>query len=1152
MTKAAEKGEQLRVYILGQTRVEVDGTPFRFKAVRKVLPLLGYLALRNRGPVGREQIAFTLWPDDEEESALANLRRNIYLLTRALPPSAPKRPWLLVDAADVQWNPEAEVWLDVIEFERLANEPQLESAEGAAALYAGELLDGHYEDWIFSERERLRSIYVRILGQLVDDRRRKRDLGSAIGFARRILAADAWREDTLRTLMSLRYESGDGAGALAEFDAFAKRLRQEMSVEPMPETVAVRERIARNAELVEPLAPSEDAPVAHLDRRALPFVDRENELSQLRTAWSRASRRAGGFVLAGGEAGIGKTRLLDEFAYEVENQGARVLRGMTGVPEAAPYQALAEAFASVLPVLVKIALNPIWLAAIAQVVPELRARRNDLPALPGLPADREQTRLQEAFVATLEAIGRGRPTLVVLEDLHHAGEATLAAIEEIARRTSGSTVMLVATYREDETTRSHPLRRLRRRLSERGLVQFLSPTPLPRSAIDQLVELVPALTAAGKNVANALQERSEGNALFLSEAIRDILEGGDGTGTGVRATISARLARLGGEARTFADSAAVAGVTFDVELVRDVTSWTEDVALEALDELLDRSIVREAGSSKRYSYEFSHRLVQTTIYDELPEEVRIRRHRRVARVLEERSGTSSADLAFHYERGRVPGLAARHYLSAAEAALALGATDDALAYDTRGLALAEDSALRLPLLFLRERLHGLRGERGAQLEDLDLLALIEPSLGDRDARLEILIRRAALDRATGRIEDERQWLDHLHSAVAEGAGTAWELRAGLAEAQRDLATAAYPDATLQATRARQLAEDAGDRTGLLEALCILAEAAARQGRLEDAEAYLGEAQHTATAIGRREALARATTQAMRGAAARQAYPEAKVLSESALSIYREIGDRLGEAETLNALALIESRLGDLVAEQRSLASAIAVCESIGNRQGLANAYLESARLELRLGRLANAELLLIRASEAYEALNDARGRTNCDVNLSFIAAARGDFGTARARGEAALADARRLGIPMSEAVALGNMGIVERQAGNLDFAIAHLEHAIAMRSALRSIDLLEDRVELAFAMLLAKREDDALQLAEELARAPQAEVAGLVWPFYLPWVIAQIFASRAERSADAKQFGERAVRELGEYASVMDPDARDAFLALPLSRKILS
>ncbi len=1147
MAKAAEKGEQLRVSVLGQTRMELDGEPFRFKAVRKVLPLLGYLVLHNRGPVSRDQIAFTLWPDEEEETALANLRRNIYLLTRALPPAPAKRPWLLVDAADVQWNPEALVWLDVAEFERLSNEPHIASAEAAIALYAGDLLEGNYEDWIFAERERLRSVYLRVLGQLIDDRRRKRDLKAAIEFARRILAVDAWREDTLRTLLSLRYESGDGAGALAEFDAFAKRLREEMNVAPMPETVALRERIARNAEIEEPPAAPEDAPVEHLERRALPFVDREDEFSQLRTFWSRASRRAGGFVLVGGEAGVGKSRLLDEFAYELEGQGARVLRGTTSLPETSPYQALAEAFRSVLPVLATIAVNPIWLAAIAQVLPELRARRKDLPALPALPADREQTRLQEAFVAAIDAIGRGRPTLVVLEDLHHAGEATLAAVEEIARRTAGSTVMTVATYREDETTRLHPLRRMRRRLSERGLLQFLSPTPLPRSAIDQLVELVPALISAGPGVAAALQERSEGNALFLSEAIRDLLEGGAGAGAGVRATISARVARLGNLARTFAASAAVAGTTFDVDLVRDVTSWSEDQALEALDELLDRSIVREAGASKSYAYEFSHRLVQSTIYEEIPEEVRVRRHRRVARVLEERGESTSADLALHYERGRVPGIAARYYFRAAEAALALGATDDALAYTAQALALAEDAPLRIALLLLRENLHRLSGERAAQLEDLDLLRSLNAGAGDPDAHLEILIRRAALARATGQIDEERRWLDALASDVAERSDPKWQIRLEAAEARRSLAMANYGDATLRATRARELSEQAHDKPSLLEALCILTEVSIRQGRLGDAENLLSAAQQTATDVGRRDALARATMQSVLAATTRQAAPEAKALCESAIAIYREVADRQGEAEAVSALAVIEFRLGNFEASRRSYEQATQLAESIDYEQGIVDASTGLAYVELRLGRLESAETTLLRAREGYSRLNDARGQTNCDNNLSAVALQRNDLKAARQRGEAALQGARRLGLLFAEASALNNIGVAERELGQFEAAIAHIEEALRLAATLRSIDTLDMRIELTKTYLAAARFERAAALAEELTATTPAEASGLLCPFVLPRTIADAFAKAPGKERAAESYRKLAESELASYVSVMDDEQRARFLALPMN-----
>ena len=608
-----------------------------------------------------------------------------------------------------------------------------------------------------------------------------------------------------------------------------------------------------------------------------------------------------------------------------------------------------------------------WLAAIAQVVPELRLRRKDLPALPALPADREQTRLQEAFVAAIDALGRGRPTLVILEDLHHAGEATLAAVEEIARRTAGSTVMTVATYREDETTRMHPLRRMRRRLSERGLLQYLSPTPLPRAAIDQLVDSS-ALVSAGPGVAAALQERSEGNALFLSEAIRDLLEGG-AAGVGVRATISARVGRLGDAARTFAANAAVAGTTFDVDLVRDVTSWSEDQALESLDELLDRSIVREAGASKRYAYEFTHRPVQATIYDEIPEEARVRRHRRVARVLEERGEATSADLAFHYERGRVPGTAARHYFRAAEAALALGATDDALASAERALALADDAELRSSLLLLREDLHRLSGARAAQLEDLDLLRELNAGGRDANVHLEILIRRAALARATGHIDEERRWLDALGESVKHGGDATWQVRLASAEARRSVAMGNYAEAARQAGDARELSEGSGDKAGLLEALCILTEVAIRQGRMADGEALLSAAQQTATDIGRREALARATMQSVLAATTRQAAPEAKALSNPP------------SRSTARSQTVRAKRKRSACSPSSSFASATSSSRG-APRSGDAPRRIDRLRerhrrcqhglayVELRLGRFEGAETTLLRAREGYGRLNE--------------------------------------------------------------------------------------------------------------------------------------------------------------------------------------
>ena len=113
----------------------------------------------------------------------------------------------------------------------------------AVKLYAGDLVEDIYDDWLIAHRERLRGLYFSDLGALIIQMRESRQFQRAIGYATQLLVSDPWREDVIRQLVACRYESGDAAGALAACDEFTKRLRRELAVEPMPETMAVRDAI---------------------------------------------------------------------------------------------------------------------------------------------------------------------------------------------------------------------------------------------------------------------------------------------------------------------------------------------------------------------------------------------------------------------------------------------------------------------------------------------------------------------------------------------------------------------------------------------------------------------------------------------------------------------------------------------------------------------------------------------------------------------------------------------------------------------------------------------------------------------------------------------------------------------------------------------
>src|SRR5207248_10110664 len=138
--------QMLCIHLFGEPRCFLDGEPLKLSAPPKTMPLWAYLLLHRTHPVARETLALTLWPDEPESEVRANLRRHLHHLQRALPPAPPNRPWLLSDAETLCWNPQADAWLDVAEFERLSADPA--RLPEAVELYTGDLLAHVYEDWL--------------------------------------------------------------------------------------------------------------------------------------------------------------------------------------------------------------------------------------------------------------------------------------------------------------------------------------------------------------------------------------------------------------------------------------------------------------------------------------------------------------------------------------------------------------------------------------------------------------------------------------------------------------------------------------------------------------------------------------------------------------------------------------------------------------------------------------------------------------------------------------------------------------------------------------------------------------------------------------------------------------------------------------------
>jgi predicted ATPase/DNA-binding SARP family transcriptional activator len=293
----------LKLHLLGRPLIELDGEPVEGFVSEKALALLGYLALQ-RGNLARQRLAGLFWGDMPGERARANLRMAVYNLQQLLPGH------LQATRLSVAFNRQSAYWLDVEQFDsQLAADSHsllhpIEPLRHTLSLYRGELMQGFYldglpelEEWLLIERERLRQLalegFQRYAGVLMN----AGQYASAVGTLRRLLQLEPWQEAAHRQLMLALARGGDYTAALVQYETCRRLLDEELSVEPMPETTRLYERIRA----------ARDLPFRHnLPSQATPFIGREAVLQELTQMLINPSQR---LVTITGPGGVGKSRL---------------------------------------------------------------------------------------------------------------------------------------------------------------------------------------------------------------------------------------------------------------------------------------------------------------------------------------------------------------------------------------------------------------------------------------------------------------------------------------------------------------------------------------------------------------------------------------------------------------------------------------------------------------------------------------------------------------------------------------------------------------------------------------------------------------------------------------------------------------------------
>src|SRR5499427_1303671 len=455
------------------------------------------------------------------------------------------------------------------------------------------------------------------------------------------------------------------------------------------------------------------------------LVGREAEFAHVQQWWAQALRgeRQVGFVT--GEAGIGKTALVEAFVEHVGGAGALWL----GRGQCIEQYGAGEAYLPVLEALGRLCRGPEgphFLALLGQHAPSWLVQ---MPALLGV-VDREalqrrglgatRDRMLRELAEAVDILTAERPLVLVLEDLHWSDTATLAWLACVARRQEPARLLVIGTYRPmDVLVRAHPLRTVVQELQRHGQCTELPLACLTEAGVAAYLAARSAGRPLPEGLARLIQRRTEGHPLFMVRVVEAMVRQGvvqeSAAGWTVPGGLEAvalelpeslwhlieqQLGQLSLEDRRVVEVASVAGVEFSAAAVSaGVTSAGMDVeercaALARREQFLQaRGTVEWPDGTVAARYGFIHAVYQEGVYERVPAGRRVGLHQRIGARQEAGYGAQAweiaAELAVHFERGRDTRRAVQYRWQAGRTALQRSAHREAISHLTKGLALLQ-------------------------------------------------------------------------------------------------------------------------------------------------------------------------------------------------------------------------------------------------------------------------------------------------------------------------------------------------------------------------------------------------------------------------------------------------------------------------------
>jgi DNA-binding SARP family transcriptional activator/predicted ATPase len=586
----------LSLSCLGSFQVTLEGQPVTDFKSNKVRALLAYLAVEADRPHRREVLAGLLWPDWPDRDALSNLRYTLSDLRRVIGDRTAEPPFLLVSRDTLQFNATSDHWLDVAAFSDSTTQKDLPGLEEAIILYQGSFLEGFslgdsapFEEWTLFVRERLARRMSSALHHLAAACEQGGEYKRAQSFARRQIELEPWDEMAHQQLMRALVLDGRRSAALAQYETCRRLLAEELGVEPSAETNHLYDQI-RDGKL-KSLVPSPPSP-PDLTATLPPFlqeepvqaerpifVARERELSQLDRFLDLALTGQGRVVFVTGEAGSGKTALVQEFTQRIQEAHANLVvasgncNAYTGIGDPyLPFREIlellagdvearwaagaatreharrlwntlpltAQALVSAGPDLIDTFVPHAALLARAMTCTQWPGRADWLIRLNKLVAGRplgparpspQQSDLFEQYTRVLQTLARQLSLVLILDDLQWADLGSISLLFHLGRHLAGSHILIVGAYRPEEVAigregERHPLEPVVNEFQRvfGNIIVNLGQAE-SRSFIEAYLDSEP--NWLGVAFREMLYRQTRGHPLFTIELLRGLQERGD-------------------------------------------------------------------------------------------------------------------------------------------------------------------------------------------------------------------------------------------------------------------------------------------------------------------------------------------------------------------------------------------------------------------------------------------------------------------------------------------------------------------------------------------------------------------------------------------------------------------------------------------------